>query len=333
MMVQTVSDTIYLIDVNQNVALKLPVKGQLTSPIYQLDYYKNGKLQYLFSLEKDIHMIDRTGTYIPGFPKVIKGEQKITELSLIDYDKSRNYRLLCATAGGSYYMMDKTGKLLDGWKPRVLKGDAAMAPVHLRVRSSDFLLFSHQNGLFYGLSRRGEVRKGFPIDLKGSVSSDIFIKKGSSLKTTLIASITDLGELVTFNLEGSVTKREQLYRADENERFKLVKSRSEGDFLLAKIGDAQITIFNKSLAEQFVVKKPSEALKFQYYSFGNDRKILVVIDQKSQQAYLYNQEGRLLHQSTLPSGYELALIYHESRKELALNCTSGNKLQLTLLPY
>ena len=90
--VQDVNNKIYLINKVGRILWKLQLNEKLNSEVYQVDYYKNGKLQLLFSTENKIHLIDRNGNYVERYP--IKLRSPATAgLSVFDYDKDLNYRL------------------------------------------------------------------------------------------------------------------------------------------------------------------------------------------------------------------------------------------------
>ncbi|WP_422360304.1 DUF3352 domain-containing protein [Reichenbachiella sp.] len=331
MMVQDEAFTLHLLDVNLKPTLQIPLEGQLKSKIYQVDYYKNGKLQYLFALDKTIHMVDRNGTYIPGYPVKLKSDNLISELSLIDYDKSRNYRIMVADSKGNYYLYNKAGKLLDGWNPKKMGSSPATLGRHVRVQKNDYMLLVQKNGIFQNLNRRGETRDGFPIDLKGNISQDYFISKGSKPANTEISALTDLGELVSFNLAGVVTNRGQLVRENEEVTFHLVNSGTEKEFILIEKNENELTVFNEALIEQFKIDTKAEQMALQYYYFGVDNQLIILIDQERRQGYIYNQDGRLLHEEPLDVGYELAVLFQESKGQFDLYCSTGNQLNLVSL--
>lgn len=331
MMVQDEAFGLHLLDVNLKPVIDIPLDGKLKSKVYQIDYYKNGKLQYLFALDHSIHMIDRTGTYIPGYPIQLNASSPIAALSLLDYDKSRNYRIMVADEKGNYYLYNKSGKLLEGWNPKKMGSSPATLGRHLRVQSTDYILMAQKNGIFQNFSRKGLSKSGFPIDLKGTLSQDYFISKGSKSSNTEISALTDLGELVTFNLNGEVTDRRQIVRENDSVSFAMVVSATKKQFIIAKKVGQEITIFNEALAEQFSTKINTDQLMFQYYYFGADDQLIVAIDQKNSQCYFYNQEGRLLHAEPLATDQQLALLYQESKGQYDIYCSTGNQLNLVSL--
>ena len=61
--VQDEGNTIYLINDVGRILWKLPIEGRINSEVYQVDMFKNGKLQYLFSTPSHLYLIARNGIY------------------------------------------------------------------------------------------------------------------------------------------------------------------------------------------------------------------------------------------------------------------------------
>ncbi|MGL1888951.1 MAG: hypothetical protein OCD76_20730 [Reichenbachiella sp.] len=331
MMVQDSSFQLSLIGTDQKVKLRIPLKSALTSTIYQLDYYKNGKLQYLFSTGRKVHLLDRTGTYIPGYPVQFNVDSNIKALSLIDYDNSKNYRIMVGTDNSFYYLIDKSGKQLKGWNPMKLTGSPAMPAKHLRVRTVDFMIFLEENGIVHGLSRTAKSKSGFPLDLKGTISSPLHIEKGASPNTTELTALTNNGELIGFNLNGGVVRKEQFVKESPNENFKLVISRDGADYLVIRQGEESVEVYNEQLEELFVLPVPSPNLAFQYYTFGDDNELLIMVDRESLRTYFYDIQGRALQSRPLDSDHEVAVLYHESKGEFEIYSCWENIYSRTIL--
>ncbi|UXP30604.1 hypothetical protein N6H18_09580 [Reichenbachiella agarivorans] len=317
-MIQDSTFHLSLISVANQVVLDIPLTEQITSPIYQVDYYKNGKLQYLFSTSHEVHIIDRTGTYIPDYPQKIKTSEKIEFLSLIDYDNSKNYRIMVATQKGYYYLTDKAGKILEGWDPVKLKGEPVMAGRHLRVQTLDYMIFLQNDGLAYGLNRTGTPKDGFPLDLKSPISSPLHIQKGASPKTTELAAMTNNGELIVFNLLGDVIRKGQLRKEDPTENYQLVSSNDGDNFVVVRNKKGSIEFYGEDLELLFSINSPGEQLMYQYYAFGEDNRIVIVIDPTKKEALIYHLDGRLLNSRPIKTGEKMAVMYHESNGQYEL---------------
>lgn len=331
MMVQDSSFNLNLVNAENKKVLKIPLKEKLATPVYQIDYYKNGKLQYLFALSHSIHMIDRTGTYIPGYPVQVKSDQPVKYITLMDYDGSKDYRIMVATKKSFYYLYNKQGKRLKGWNPKKLTGSPVMAGTHLRVRKTDFMMFLQDNGIVHGLNRQGTGKPGFPIDLKGNVSSPLHISKGGSLSSTELVAVTNQGELVEFNLEGSIIRRDQFLKESVNEVFAVVNSNVGEKYVVTKESSHRIFVYNENLEELFDFPKTTSDFDIQLYSFDSQNEITVFVDHANDLSYLYNMEGMLLHVEPLDTGEKIAILYHENGDFYEIYCSSGNKLKIVTL--
>ena len=66
--VQDLANRVYLINGTGRVQWKQAVDGPILGGVHQVDFYKNGKLQYLFNTARKIHLIDRNGNYVERYP-------------------------------------------------------------------------------------------------------------------------------------------------------------------------------------------------------------------------------------------------------------------------
>jgi virulence-associated protein VapD len=329
MIVQDSLKNIFLVSSNFDTLWSKSIDSRIISPVYQVDSYKNKKLQFLFASEGLVHAIDRTGANIPGFPFKLPYRQNIKLLSLIDYDNSRNYRLMASCESGQYFLFDKSGVNLEGWAPKVLEGSPVIHPFHLRIRSKDYIMFMHENGLVYVLNRRGDPVTGFPLDIKGKTNNPLFIQKGGSLSDTKFSALTDEGEIVEFNLEGKFIKREQLLKSTLNDKFNLVvSSPNEKTYLVLRSDEQKITVIDSQRKELFDHNIGTPSLLAKYYNFSSDNQILILTDIEKEYTYIYNLEGKLLHSLLLETGAEIAMQYFSSEGVYKIYKTYNNKLSL-----
>lgn len=327
MLVQDSLTNIWLVSSTGDTLWNKRIGAAINSEVVQVDYYKNNKLQYLFSTQEAIHMVDRTGTNLPGYPIRIQGTDAVEQMSLIDYDGSKKYRIMVATEDGRYFLRDKNGRLLDGWRPRSLQGIPAIPPFHIRVRSRDYLLFASKNGTIQCLNRRGQTRPGFPIDLQGSLNNPLYIQKGSNAGNTLFTTITQDGTLVQFNLEGRITKKAHVYRASTHSTYKMAIASDKRSFTILRYDNDGASILDMEGQEQFQLTHTlSSDMDVKYYTFGPDNEVIVITDRLQEFTYLYDRQGNMLHVQPLSAGNEVSMLYYESENMYKLYTTYRNKL-------
>ena len=154
-LVQDINNTIYLISNKGKIFWKKTLESPIIGKINQIDMYKNGRLQLAFVTDNKLHVLDRNGKEVSPFP--LSFRDKITQpLSVFDYDKNRNYRLL-VTQGREVLMYDAKGKIVKGFTFKKGDSEFLVPPKHFRVGNKDYLVLKTQNSL-YILNRTGQAR-------------------------------------------------------------------------------------------------------------------------------------------------------------------------------
>lgn len=283
----------------------------IMSDVFQIDYYKNGKIQYVFLTREAIHAIQSDGGYLEGFPKKHNLDPQF--FNVIDYDHSKNYRFLLAAKNGDLYMFDKDFNPLDGWNPKVMHHKPAITPRHLRIRGKDLILSLQEDGILNVMTRKGELYPNFPVNLKGRFFNNLYIEVGPTFAQTILTTVSEMGELLKVNLEGKVIKSEQLYRPSKETRFTLCVDEFQNDFIIARQELGILTLLDRK--GEVVLEKDyitSGVLEVQYFNAGFERQIYAVTDKVQEFTYLYDQKGNLIHFRPLESGHKIALRYTES---------------------
>ena len=105
---QDIENNLYLISNKGVVLWKRKLSGRVLGSVKQVDLYRNGRLQLVFSTPNRVYIINRNGKNVDGFP--LKFKDEITQpLAVFDYDKQRNYRFLI-TQNTTLLMCDSKGK-------------------------------------------------------------------------------------------------------------------------------------------------------------------------------------------------------------------------------
>ncbi len=313
-LVQDANNTLYLIDNKGKVIWKDSLGSKIQDRIYQIDYYKNGKLQYYFITEHALHIIDRTGKYVAGFPVSVSADVILDKTSVVDYDKSKRYRFLVSDYFGNVYMFDKSGKNLDGWQPRKLPKRLAIAPFHIRIRKKDCIIAMQEDGTVNVMNRRGHMLKGFPFELKSKTANPIFVQAGTSFSTTKFTTVTNNGQLVQFNLLGSVTKRKQLFRPSKDAVYKMAIDALGRTFVILRQEENRVSVLDHNgevIFEKDYVS--SGKMGIQYYNFGRGEEVFILTDKEQEFTYMYDAEGNLINYQPIESGFEIGLMYFEKQ--------------------
>ena len=154
--VQDISNQLYLISANGKVLWKKTLDGPILGKINEVDILRNGKKQLAFATTHSLYILDRNGDAVAPFPKKFK--DKITQpLSVFDYDNNRKYRFVI-TQGEKVYMYDRQAKSVDGFTFKKAGSKIVLPPQHIRIGNKDYIVIAEEKGTLNILSRTGKSR-------------------------------------------------------------------------------------------------------------------------------------------------------------------------------
>lgn len=196
--VQDINNVMYLISNSGNILWKKQLQGKILGKIEQIDMYKNGRLQLAFATSNRLYVLDRNGNDVSPYPR--KFNDEITQpLSVFDYDKRKNYRLLI-TQGKNLLMYDAKGKTVNGFKYKNNDKSITSQPKHFRIGSKDYIVFATEDNLKI-LNRQGDVRINVEDKIRFS-DNEIYLYQNK-----FTASNT-LGQLVQVDSRGKINKKD-----------------------------------------------------------------------------------------------------------------------------
>lgn len=112
---QASNGAITLSDENGKALWSIPFKGRLCGNVAEVDYYNNGKLQYLFASGSKLYLMDRLGRMVSGFP-VDLGKPIALGPVAYDFIGGGAYRAIVVHTDNTVEMYNLHGVKLDGWK-------------------------------------------------------------------------------------------------------------------------------------------------------------------------------------------------------------------------
>ncbi|MGE0929923.1 hypothetical protein [Peijinzhouia sedimentorum] len=309
---QTEDGNLFIIGQSGEIILKRSIGSAIISDIFPIDFYKNGDTQYLFITENNIiHLIDRQGNYVGSYPDRPDNMQlQVKSLNVLDYDNSKNYNLLITDAIGNIFLYDQFMTNLEGWQPVQLNGLFSQVPFHLSVRTRDYIIASQARGFIHVMDKDGLPVQGFPIDIKGRLGSSFFIEYGNTAANTLLTTITEEGEIIQFNLQGNITKREQLIKPNRDSKFYLINDEGGRTYTIVRQDFNQLSFLDKDGKTRFQTNLVAGGtLSFQYYYFAPGQEVFVVNDPVQEFSYLYSSEGKLIKERPLESSHSILVHY------------------------
>lgn len=154
---QDLNANLYLLSNTGKILWKKNVAETILGQPAQVDFFANGKLQMLFVTQNYIHLVDRNGNYVAGFPVRIKSGAA-AGLTVFDYDNSKKYRLWLPLKNNTVVCLGTDCKSVEGFVPVVLKAPLARPVAHLLLQQKDYFVLTDTLGNVYITNRKGEQR-------------------------------------------------------------------------------------------------------------------------------------------------------------------------------
>lgn len=282
--VQAKNNMLYLFDASGKEIWHILVDDAITSQIVQVDAYKNGKLQYVFSTKDRMYMVDRLGNFITKYPLTLR-ETSTSPLSVFDYEGNRNYRMFIACNDNNVYVYDVTGNLLKGWDFSGTENKVESEISHYVISGEDFIVF-HDNYKAYFVARNGSSKLAFLTNFKFS-SNNMYCDVSGTPKFVT----TDENGIVRRFFKDKHQDSLKLGDFSENHRFAMKDIDADGrpDYVFAD--STKLMVFSNNAKLLFEHDFGSEISAMNFYQFGGQTRIGVTSENKK--LYLLNMNGTL----------------------------------------
>lgn len=325
---QDLTGAVYLTTRQGEILWKTDVGQRIRGGIHQIDYYNNKKLQYLFFTDSLVHLIDRNGEMVDGFPKSFESPMIINGSAVVDYDNSKRYRYLAKDRRGNISLFDKEVNLLEGWNPKAMESELLQTPFHTRVRGRDAFVVVERTGEVSLLNRRGEFYSGFPNTFDLRFKGDVTLVKGPNFAGTNIALMGEEGMLLQINLEGKVVQEKQLFRPTTRSMYSMVSDVLETGFRIIRNDQNRIAFYDMSGEQEFEIDfDNSGELNVEFYNFRNGKELYAVRDIQRNQLYLFNNKGEQIC-PVIPASERISILYYQNLSEYEVFVNFANQLNI-----
>ncbi|AJR02320.1 hypothetical protein [Siansivirga zeaxanthinifaciens] len=267
--VQDIKNNLYLISNKGKVLWKKQINAPILGEISQIDIYKNGRLQLAFATPNAIFVIDRNGNDVAPFPLQFK--DNVTQpLSVFDYDKNKNYRLLL-TQENSTLMYDTSGKIVKGYS---FKADSKIIsqPKHFRIGSKDYIVLKTANKVHI-LDRTGKTR----VTPKASYS---YSSEPIFLHNNLFTTTGIQGDIISIEASGNTASK----KINLPEKHHITASSKT----LVTLGENKLTIKGKTIELDYGNYTKPELF------YIKDKNYVALTDLQTQKVYIFDSLGQLL---------------------------------------
>lgn len=284
---QDLNNNIYLINKAGRILWKQNLPEKINSKVFQVDYFNNGKLQIFFSSDNYIHLIDRNGNYVERFPVRLRSASS-AGMSLFDYDKDKNYRILIPCIDNKVYAYSKEGTMITGWEFEGSDYPIGQPLNHFRVGDKDFIVFGDKYRT-YMLDRKGKQRVSINQEILKSKNNNYIMDEAKS--RILITDTT--GNIISIYFDGR-TDKTTIGNFSPNHffDFKDIDADGEKDYLF--LDENTVSIYKQSKAKIFTYQfKHTIQERPVYYNFSYSDRKLGFVDAEEEKIYLLNNNGNV----------------------------------------
>lgn len=288
--VQDNSNNIYLINEVGRVLWKRPLPGPILGEVHQVDAYRNGKLQLLFNTKTSLHLVDRNGNNVEGFP-VNFLSPATNPVAVFDYDNNRNYRFFIAGEDRKVYVYNRLGNIVSGWDFDRSEREVKQQILHLRAGARDYIVFADANRL-YILDRKGDTRIKISDFFTKADNAAIVLDRASSSSPRFVTT-DSLGVVKYIYLDGKIESK-AIQRVSSNHVFDCQDVNGDGNNDFIFLDGNKLSVYSQNGKELFSQKfKETMLPTVIYFHFSARDRKLGVVSAESSQIYLINGDGSL----------------------------------------
>ena len=289
--VQDLNNKVYLINNVGRILWEKQLDEKILSDIYQIDYYRNGKLQMMFNTRNKIHLIDRNGNYVERYP-VNLPSPATAPMAVFDYENNRKYRIFIPCENKKIYDFSKDGDIIPGWQFDQTDTRVTNRVQHFRVNTKDYIVVADQYRI-YILNRRGQVRVRLEEQFARSGKNLFVLEPQTSENPPRLATTDRSGTVRYIQFNGEVTSLDMgEYSPGHYFDYQDIDSDGLKDFIF--LDDNTLEVKDRQGEEIYSVEPGAEITDppIHFYFSYQDRKIGLVSD-KQDQIYLFNPNGEL----------------------------------------
>ena len=262
------------------------IQGKIT----QVDKFKNKKLQYVFNTATAIYMLDRNGKDIENFPMKLPAKAT-NNVSVFDYDKQRDYRLVIACDNNRVYNYDTDGGAIGGWN-----NTAYPTAIHanigwFNVKGKDYITIVEDNGTVTFVDRKGTAINTYnKVFVMGS-NHQLCYSLTDKVATTCVLTTNNEGAIQKLFVDGrsetiSINKLSPAHYLDVID----FNEDGEDDYMITEMNYVAVFDKNKKMLFNHKFKSAITQQPTIYKTNANHYKIGVVTALSSE-IFLVNNDG------------------------------------------
>jgi len=285
--VQDLKNTIYLINKEGRIIWKRKLNEPIESEIFQVDFYKNGKLQYLFNTKHQLQLIDRNGNSVERYPIDLPSPAS-APLNLFDYENRKNYRIFIPGADQQVHVFDIEGKRIAGFNFPGADNTIVSQVQYIRKGNKDYLAINDTSRI-YIVNRQGETRIKLSKQFSPSVNNSFTYDSGVLVRTSTN------GTIYSIDFDGNVTSKViQKFTPDHFFNYQDIDNDGVSEYIF--VDQNKLMVFERSGKMRFdyafsnsITEHPA------FYRFSAEKMTIGITESGAAKIYLIDKSGKLMN--------------------------------------
>ncbi|HPM11869.1 MAG TPA: hypothetical protein PK734_00070 [Bacteroidales bacterium] len=280
-----------LLNNSGKIQWKKPLKEPIISEFYLIDYFKNGKTQYLFNTASAIYIVDRLGNFVDSYPLKLKSSAT-AGISVFDYDKNKEYRVFVPCANKKIYLYTIKGHEIKDWKFGQTETEVTTPLQHFVAEGKDYIVFADKFNM-YIVNRKGETRVTVQEQIQKSHNNTFTLEPTVGKVPARIVTTDVQGNVKFIEFSGKVSTLE-LSNRSPNHFFEYRDFNNDGsnDFMFLDNQELEIISQQKKNISNFVFQAPI-TMRPVVYKFSDNVYKIGVVDNTNSKVYVINGNGTL----------------------------------------
>ncbi len=289
-------NNMYLISPDGDIYWKRKLNEEPVSEVFAVDFYKNGRIQYLFNTPNYLYLIDRNGENVANYPVRLRS-QATNGISVFDYSNNRDYRILVNGADKTTYNYDIRGREVDGWQKPRTQGIVTKPVERLVADGRDYIIITDIEGNIRIVDRRGRTRINPSGKIDKALHSNFYVNRTNS--RGIILTTNSEGQLLYVATNGTLSTTD--FGSFSPQHFFLYEDYNQNnsiDFIY--LDDNKLTIFDRFRNVLFEkVFANSIITKPVFFNVTRSKRLLGIVSEASKEIFLIDKDGYMITSSGL----------------------------------
>lgn len=317
-----IDNNAYLFDYNGSRLWKYKIDGPVLSEIYEIDFYKNNKIQYLFNTKNRLYLIDVTGKNVANYP-ITLSTPATNGISVFDYSGNLNYRVIYAGADKKIYNLNIYGDKVSGWTQAQTLNIVSDKIQHLIANSRDHILLSDDQGKIRIINRQGKDRILLRTEFKKAKNSDFYTNKTNS--KGLFLTTDNAGQLSYIDSRGNISTTDfGSYATNHYFFYEDIDADGAKDFIY--LDNGKLIVFDRLKNPIFSHTFSTSNLVPEIYIGERGAFILSIFSTETNEIYLFDKSGLMNLSSTIKGSTPASLGSINNKGEINLLIGNGSTL-------